>query len=272
MALSTLVLFFLFGLVFGSFGGMCVYRIPRDLPLGLFKKSRSFCPNCNKQVAWYDNIPVFSYLFLGGKCRRCKKPISIWYPLVELLVAVSFVFVAWMYKWNSSLPLPAQAVFFVDLYFFWSLVVMTFIDLEFRIIPDRFSLGNWGVALALVAFIYFKTGVLDVFAIVGGLVGFGAFFLIGFTYEKVTKVEGLGFGDVKLMGWLCTWLGLTGLPILLLAASLTGLMVGVIVMIKEKGNLKTAIPFGPFLALGAIIVWTLQKLDTFPALFNHLSS
>ena len=261
MSIEILIIIFLFGLIFGSFGGMAAYRIPRDLPLGLFKKSRSFCTKCKKKVAWYDNIPVFSYLFLGGKCRHCKKVISIRYPLIELLTGCAFVFVAIIYKWTPLSDLQTQVNFFFDIYFFWTLVVLTFVDLEFRIIPDRFSLGNWGIALFLAVFNWLKFDVPLTEALIGGAVGFGVFFSIGFAYEKLKGIEGLGFGDVKMMGWLGCWLGLTGLPVLVLVASITGLFVGIVVMIKERGNLKTAIPFGPFLAMGAVVVWTLKKLQ-----------
>lgn len=269
MSIEFLIVLFILGLLFGSLGGMMVYRIPRDLPLGLFKMSRSICPKCKKTIAWYDNIPVFSFLILGGKCRHCKKKISIKYPIVELLIALSFVFVGKIYDWSPQLDLQTQILFLVDLYFFWSLVVITFIDLEFRIIPDRFSLGNWAVALLAVIFCYFKFDTPFLNSVLGGIAGFGIFFGIAYFYERVKKVEGMGFGDVKMMGWLGTWLGLVAMPILLLAASLTGLAAGLIVMLKTKGDLKTAIPFGPFLAIGAIIVWTLLKLNTFP--FNNAS-
>lgn len=260
MTFEILLLLFIFGLLFGSFGGMAAYRIPRELPLGMKEKTRSFCTKCKSKIFWYDNIPVFSYLFLGGKCRKCKKEISIVYPLIEILVATSFVFVGWIYLWSPQADLYTQIMFFSDLYFFWTLVVLTFINLEFRIIPDRFSLGNWAIAVLIAVFNWFKFDAPLTDALLGGALGFGLFFSIGWFYEKLKKVEGLGFGDVKMMGWLGTWLGITGLPVLVLTASLTGLLVGVIVMIKEKGNLKTAIPFGPFLALGAVVVWTLKKL------------
>ncbi|MEZ4813897.1 MAG: prepilin peptidase [Bdellovibrionota bacterium] len=234
MTIEILFMLFIFGLLFGSFGGMAVYRIPRDIPLGMKVKTRSFCTQCKKKICWYDNIPVFSYIFLGGKCRKCKKPISIVYPLVELLVACSFVFVARIYMWSPASDLQTHVLFFGDLYFFWTLVVLTFIDLEFRIIPDRFSLGNWGVSAALVLFNWIKFDAPLTDALLGGLLGFGIFFSIGWFYEKIKGVEGLGFGDVKMMGWLGTWLGITGLPVLVLTASLTGLVVGVIVMIKER--------------------------------------
>jgi leader peptidase (prepilin peptidase)/N-methyltransferase len=258
---STLFLFFLSGLLFGSFGGMCAYRIPRDLPLGATKKRRSFCVRCKKKVAWYDNIPLLSYAVLRGKCRQCRKKISPQYPLIEFFVACSFAFVAKIYNWTPEMDLQSQIRFIFDLYFFWSLIVLTFIDIEFRIIPDRFSLGNWGLALLLVFFMYFKFDSSMSENLWGGAFGFGVFFLIGYSYEKIKKVEGLGFGDVKMMGWLGTWLGFNGMPLLILSASLLGLSVGLIVIVKEKGNLKTAIPFGPFLALGAVIVWTLQKMQ-----------
>ena len=260
MTLTIFFLFFLFGLLFGSFGGMCVYRIPREIPLGAIKKRRSFCVRCKKKVSWYDNIPLVSYLILKGKCRHCRKKISLQYPLVEFLVACSFVYVAKIYNWSPDLENQKQIYFFFDLYFFWSLVVLTFIDIEFRIIPDRFSIGNWILSLLLVVFMFLKFDSQLGEYIWGGIFGFGVFFLIGYTYEKLKKVEGLGFGDVKMMGWLGTWLGFTGMPLLILSGSVLGLSVGLLVILKEKGNLKTAIPFGPFLALGAVIVWTLQKM------------
>ena len=147
--MTTSILFFSFiiGLLFGSFGGMCVFRIPRELPLGIKKKRRSFCVRCKKKVAWYDNIPLLSYLILSGKCRHCRKKISLQYPLVELLVGIAFVFVAKIYSWSPDLELQKQIYIFFDLYFFWSLIVLNFIDIEFRIIPERFSLGNWSLAL-----------------------------------------------------------------------------------------------------------------------------
>ena len=264
VTLSIIFLLFVLGLLFGSFGGMSVYRIPRELPLGMVKKTRSFCPNCKKKISFYDNIPVFSYLFLLGKCRHCKKPISVKYPLVELCVAASFAFVCWAYQWSPELAWPEQLMFFTDMYFFWSLVVLTFIDMEFRIIPDRFSIGNWVLAVLVSVILFIARDVPLYDSLLGGAAGFGIFFLIGFFYEKVKGIEGLGFGDVKMVGWLGTWLVLAGVPILVLVASITGLAVGVYVMIKEKGNLKTAIPFGPFLTLGAIVVWILQRFRIFP--------
>ncbi len=126
---STLFLFFFVGLLFGSFGGMCVYRIPRELPLGATKKRRSFCVRCKKKVSWYDNIPLLSYFILGGKCRHCKKKISIQYPLVEFFVACAFTFIAKIYNWSPEINIQNQIYFFFDLYFFWTIIVLTFIDI-----------------------------------------------------------------------------------------------------------------------------------------------
>jgi leader peptidase (prepilin peptidase)/N-methyltransferase len=137
-------------------------------------------------------------------------------------------------------------------------VVLTAIDLEFRIIPDRFSLGNWGVAIAA-SLVWGIPGWSD--ALIGGAVGFGLFFSLSLFYEKVRKIEGLGMGDVKMMGWVGAWLGFLSVPLVILVASLTGLFAGVFVILSKKGDgMKTALPFGPFIALGAYVAWVLQSL------------
>jgi len=144
------------------------------------------------------------------------------------------------------------------LFFTLALVVTTFIDVEFRIIPDRFSLGCWPVAL-LAAYLWQQPPFLD--ALLGGLLGFGLFLGISWFYEKWRKIEGLGMGDVKMMGWLGSWVGVLGVSRVIFLASALGLLVGIYFMIKSKKGLKTAIPFGPFLAVAAYIVWALQILE-----------
>jgi leader peptidase (prepilin peptidase)/N-methyltransferase len=248
------------GLVFGSFANVLIHRIPREIPLGLFKNQRSACPQCGKRIAWYHNIPLFSYFQLKAKSACCKKPIAWRYPLVEFLClffsVLTFHFFLQSREWDLyNWHFYAQLLF--ELYFVYCLVVIIFIDLDFRIIPDRFSVGNWLVALVYV--FAFQESWVEF--LLGGVFGAGIFFLLAWGYEKWKGVEGLGMGDVKMMGWLGTWLGFSAVPLLVLLASASGLLVGLWAMRKSKDGLQTAIPFGPFLALGAYLAWLFQNLQ-----------
>ncbi len=232
------LLLFLFGLIWGSFLNVCIFRIPEEKSI-IWPRSR--CRHCNKNIVWYDTIPLISYLILLGKCRFCKKGISSQYPLVELLTAI---FIIITYRSFGLTSLFGVYYFFVSI-----LIVISFIDLRLRIIPDVLSLG--GIPLGLMCSLVFKTiPIKD--ALLGALIGFGVLFLISVIYEKITKREGMGGGDVKLFSMLGAFLGYKALLPVMLIASLSGLIVGVTVMIINRSNLKQAIPFGPFLALGAI--------------------
>lgn len=250
----------LLGAVCGSFVTVLVYRIPRDIPLGLTKKVRSECPTCKKQIPWYLNIPIFAYIFLGGKTACCKKKIGIQYFLIELITMLGFV--ATYYVLRHSVIVPLDDLYFKFelakmLLFVIALVATTFIDIEFRIIPDRFSLGGWVLAL-VAAFIWAKPEWQS--ALWGGLMGFGFFFGMSYFYEKVRKIDGLGMGDVKIMGWFGTWVGLEGFVYVILIASISGLLVGLFAMRGSQKGMKTAIPFGPFLVVGAYVTWVLESL------------
>ncbi len=248
------------GLIVGSFNSLMVYRIPREIPLGLFSHTRSFCPNCKKQIPIFRNIPVLGFFLGKGKCSSCKKPISKVYPTVEILTALSFLVTYYVLLHSASRPVE-ELEFFLELgknfIFNTTLIATIFIDLEFRIIPDRFSLGGWVMALLCSAL----WGVPPfLHSLAGGLMGFGIFFVMAWGYERLKKVEGLGFGDVKMMGWLGSWLGIFTVPFVILISSLTGLVAGLIAMRSSQDGLKTAIPFGPFLAIGAYVVWVLMNL------------
>lgn len=262
------VLIGIFGLLWGSFCNVMIYRIPREIPLGLFKNQRSACPHCQTTIKWYHNVPLFSYLWLRGKCHSCGKPISWQYPLVEFLCMISFLAVYFVHRnygghFYSSESWAYWADLIKNLYFFLSLIAVIFIDIEFRIIPDRFSLGNW--LIALVASVALGSPHwID--ALLGGLLGFGIFYLLAWFYERFRKMEGLGMGDVKMMGWLGAWLGFESVPIVVLGASLMGIAIGLIMMRKSKDGWQTALPFGPFLALSAGVAWFLAQMTGAPTL------
>jgi leader peptidase (prepilin peptidase)/N-methyltransferase len=253
LALSTVI-----GMVLGSFNTVVVYRIPRDIPLGLFSHQRSRCSSCNKVIPWWNNIPLVSYVVLRGKCSRCGASIPMKYFWVELSTTILVVATTWIHGSTSSLTGFAFVLETLKLLFFaLALVAIVFIDSEFRIIPDRFSLGTWIVAIAA-AGLWTEQGFLD--ALLGGFFGFGMFYGLSWAYEKIKGVEGLGFGDVKMMGWLGTWVGVSAVPFVVLFASVLGLLVGVVVMQRSKAGMQTAIPFGPFLALGGWLAWMLREL------------
>jgi leader peptidase (prepilin peptidase) / N-methyltransferase len=249
------------GLLLGSFGNAAIHRIPREIPLGLFSHTRSKCPKCESLIRAKHNIPILSYFLLGGRCADCREDISVRYPVVEFLSTLLFFGATFMFirvrgfSWGYD-ALGSELLFLgLQIYFLWSLLVVTYIDIDFRIIPDRFSLGNWGLAVA--AALYFDDPGLWP-GLFGGLLGFGMFFLLAWGYEKLKGVEGLGFGDVKMMGWLGTWLGLEWVPFIIFVASVSGLVVGLIQMRKSKEGLQSALPFGPFLAFATLVAWCLK--------------
>ncbi len=249
------------GLILGSFGNVAIHRIPREIPLGLTSHRQSRCPKCEAPIRPWHNIPLVSYFLLRGRCVDCREPIASRYPWVEAISAALFAAAAWVFIQNRGFSwgyeaLVGELVFLgVQLYFLWSLLVVTYIDIDFRIIPDRFSLGNWGLAVAA-CLIFREPEIWQ--GLAGGLLGFGMFYLLAWGYEKFKGIEGLGFGDVKMMGWLGTWLGFEWVPFMVLAASMTGLVVGLIHMRKSGEGFESALPFGPFLALAALLAWFLK--------------
>lgn len=254
------------GLLLGSFGAACAYRIPREIPLLGKGFNRSFCPHCEKQLGWKDNIPLFSFIFLKGRCRHCQKLISKQYPLIEFFMALGF----WLsFKVFASTSALEGWIWWAELlkvlYFTFSFVVVVFIDIEFRIIPDRFNFGGFILALAA-AFLWGEPSWLQ--SVIGAGVGFGSFYLLAWGYEKFKGIEGLGFGDVKMMAWLGAWLGIMRVPEMILYASVSGVLVGVILMLKSRQGFQTALPFGPFLALSAYVVWILAQIMPEFSLFS----
>ena len=232
-------LVFMFGMCIGSFLNVCIYRLPSSM--SIINPSRSFCPQCNSAIQFYDNIPVFSYLWLKGRCRNCKASISLRYPLVELMTGILAIAILFMF----GLTLEG-VVYFA---FISSLLVITFIDIDHKIIPDIISLPGIPIGLAasfVLPDITFKS------SLIGLLVGGGSLLLVAWTYSLITHKEGMGGGDIKLLGMIGTFIGWKGVIFTIFAASLAGTLVGIIVMLLKGKNLKFAIPFGPFLSIGAM--------------------
>jgi len=246
-----------FGLVLGSFLNVSIYRIPRDLSLWT---PRSFCPECGKQIAWYDNVPLLSYFVLSGRCRNCETTIRIRYPIVELTTAILFAAVAVRYGWTL--------VALKWMMFEAMMVVLFWTDLEEQILPDELTLGGTAVGLILAIFVRVP-GTLGAIlvpgwpgvarsllnAALGAVFLAGPIWLIGVGYAWLRKREGLGFGDVKLLVLFGVFLGLGNGLFALLLGTVAGSVVGSIYVIATRKKFsETALPFGSFLCAGAAIV------------------
>jgi leader peptidase (prepilin peptidase) / N-methyltransferase len=242
------IVVFLFGAIIGSFLTVCIARIPKRQSIAM---PASHCPMCRTPIRWYDNLPLLSYLRLKGRCRSCGERISPRYFFVELLTAA--LAVALLLRFDLS---PA---FFIYLVFTAALVAVSFIDLELQIIPDVISLP--GIAAGLLASLLnypwprghlaLPPAPLD--SLLGILAGGGFLFLVAWVYERLTGIEGMGGGDIKLLAMIGAFLGWPGVPLSLFFASLAGSLIGLSLMIATRSGLRLKIPFGPFLCLGALI-------------------
>jgi leader peptidase (prepilin peptidase)/N-methyltransferase len=237
MSLLTPITLFIFGAIIGSFANVCILRIPAEQSIAF---PGSHCPKCKKPVAWYDNVPLVSWIVLRGRCRACDAPISFRYFVVELLTAVAAVAI------YARVGLGFE--WFVLFAFVAALIVITFIDLDHRIIPDVISLP--GVVIGFLLSLRGEPGPIS--SGIGILVGGGLLLAVAWGYYAATGREGMGGGDIKLLGMIGAFLGWRSVPFTMLLSSLTGSIVGVSLMWWTGSDTKYAIPFGPFLALGAI--------------------
>ena len=237
MAYLTPIIVFVFGAVIGSFLNVCIYRIPRNRSI---VKPGSFCPGCEKPVRFYDNIPVVSYILLRGKCRQCAAKISIRYPFVELLTAILFLML--YRRWGLGHEM------FIEMIFISLLIVIAFIDYDFQIIPDVLSIGGLVLGL-LISFVRHGFGFMD--ALYGVLLGGGVLFVIAYGYQLITRREGMGGGDIKLLAAIGAFTGIKGVLFSLIGGSVLGTIVGIPLMLIKKENMRYAVPFGPFLSIAA---------------------
>jgi leader peptidase (prepilin peptidase)/N-methyltransferase len=237
----TLILFgfvFSFGLCVGSFLNVCIYRIPASKSI---VHPRSMCPQCGHPIRAYDNIPLLSYLWLKAKCRDCGAPVSLRYPVVEFLGGLFAV--------ASFLKFGLSTGALIVYAFITVLLVITFIDIDHQIIPDVITLP--GIPLGFAAsFAMPSTTWTD--SLIGIAVGGGSLLLVAWGYQLLTRKEGMGGGDIKLLAMIGAVVGWKGVLFTIFVASAVGTLSGLAVMIRRRKNMKLAIPFGPFLAIGAI--------------------
>jgi leader peptidase (prepilin peptidase)/N-methyltransferase len=245
---SLLVMAGLFGLVIGSFLNVCIHRLPLHQSV-VHPPSR--CPRCGRTLSWFDNIPVVSWLVLRGRCRQCAEPISARYPLIELVTAILFVVIAWL---SPPGPLLASRLVFGS-----ALVVLFMIDLEHQILPNVITLP--GIVIGLALSFFAPPGPID--ALIGAALGAGVLYAIAAGYYFLRKEEGMGMGDVKMLAMIGAFLGWQAVLLTLILSSFSGAVVGIALLATSRGNMRYALPFGTFLAMGALIA-----MLTGDAIFN----
>ena len=228
-----------FGAIVGSFLNVVILRLPQEGGSIVFPASH--CPRCKTPLSWYENIPIISYIFLRGKCKHCNNNISLQYPVVELLMA--FLSGAVFYKFGLSITACGYFLFCA------ALVVIIWIDIHHQIIPDIISLPGIFVGFF---FSFVNSQVTWQSSLIGLLVGGGILYSIALLYFVLRKQEGMGGGDIKLLAMIGAFLGWQSLLFVIFFSSLTGTIVGLTAMAKQKKGGATRIPFGPFLSVAAL--------------------
>lgn len=235
---GILTFLFLLGSLLGSFANVVIYRLPKDESV---VTPRSHCQSCKKMIPWYDNIPIASWILRRGRCRFCGAKFSIRYPFVEFLTgflfATMFMFDGW--SWNLL----------EHLLFIWALVVCTFIDFDHMILPDEFTLSGIVIGLLGAALNPDRSFWESLF---GVLLGGGFLWFMAWLYFTLTKVDGMGGGDIKLLAWIGAVLGVRSVPYVIVVSAVLGSVIGIAITWKQKEGLKSVIPYGPYLALAAI--------------------
>lgn len=234
---AAVLLLAMLGLIVGSFLNVCIYRLPRGQSVN-WPGSR--CTSCLRAIAWYENVPVVSWLALRGRCRNCGERIAVMYPIVELITGALFVAGYFIYGWT---PLLA-----VRLAFACAMVVLFVIDLQHHILPNVITVP--GIVIGFVLSLFLPPGWQS--SLIGLIAGGGVLFAIAEAYYRLRGIEGLGMGDVKMLSMIGAFLGWKLVLVTLVLASFAGSVIGIGVIASGRGGMKAALPFGTFLAVGAL--------------------
>jgi len=231
------------GGLWGSFANVCIHRLPKEQNV---VSGRSHCPKCKKKIFWYDNIPLLSYFLLNGKCRKCKKKISIQYILVEFISIFLFVNIYYLY----GISLTSILLMILGL----SFIIIFFIDLKHFIIPNLITFPMMALGFAK----SFDPNLNSIFpnyinSLIGGIFGYGIIWLIIFFYKQIRNKEGMGLGDAKLFAVIGFWFGWISLPFIIFLSSAIALISVVPDLLKNSKKLSSQIPFGPYIILGTIV-------------------
>ena len=238
------IIVFILGSIWGSFSNVCIHRLPDNKSVS---RGRSYCPSCKKQIRWYDNIPIFSYVFLKAKCRDCSAKINVKYLLVELICALSFVWFFYLF----GLSLTTLLFFILSIFF----IIIFFIDLKHFIIPNELTFPLMAIGL-LKSFDpnlnqYLFPNFLN--SLIGGVAGYIIIWMIIFIYKRLRNKEGMGLGDAKLLSAIGFWFGWISIPFILFFSSFIALVLAIPSLMNKSKNLSSQIPFGPYLILGCVL-------------------
>ena len=237
------------GGLWGSFANVCIYRLPLDKGV---VSGRSYCPKCKKQITWKDNIPIISYFLLNGKCRKCKKPISSQYALVEFLSILFFIIIYFLY----GITLTTLLLMVLSL----SFIIIFFIDLKHFIIPNQITFSM----MALGFLKSFDPNLNSLFpnyinSLIGGLLGYGIIWSIIYFYKQFRKKEGMGLGDAKLFAVVGFWFGWLAIPFIIFLSSIIALLSVVPSLLKNSKTMSSQIPFGPYIIIGTLVYLIFQS-------------
>ncbi|MFL2896376.1 MAG: prepilin peptidase [Candidatus Pelagibacter sp.] len=246
-----IALVIILGALWGSFANVCIFRLPKEKGV---VSGRSYCPKCKKKIVWYDNIPIISFFLLGGKCRKCKKSISIQYVIVEAINIVSFITIYYFF----GISIITVLLMMLSI----SFLIIFFIDLEHFIIPNVLTFP-----MMIVGFLKsFDPNLPFLFpnyinSLIGGLFGYGVIWSIINFYKQIRKKEGMGLGDAKLLAVVGFWFGWISIPFVLFLSSVLALLWVAPDLIKKSKKLTSQIPFGPYIILASILFFiSKQKL------------
>ena len=246
-----IALVIILGALWGSFANVCIFRLPKEKGV---VSGRSYCPKCKKKIVWYDNIPIISFFLLGGKCRKCKKSISIQYVIVEAINIVSFITIYYFF----GISIITVLLMMLSI----SFLIIFFIDLEHFIIPNVLTFP-----MMIVGFLKsFDPNLPFLFpnyinSLIGGLFGYGVIWSIIYFYKQLRKKEGMGLGDAKLLAVVGFWFGWISIPFVLFLSSVLALLWVAPDLIKKSKKLTSQIPFGPYIILASILFFvSKQKL------------
>ena len=246
-----IALVIILGALWGSFANVCIFRLPKEKGV---VSGRSYCPKCKKKIVWYDNIPIISFFLLGGKCRKCKKSISIQYVIVESINIVSFITIYYFF----GISIITVLLMMLSI----SFLIIFFIDLEHFIIPNVLTFP-----MMIVGFLKsFDPNLPYLFpnyinSLIGGLFGYGVIWSIIYFYKQLRKKEGMGLGDAKLLAVVGFWFGWISIPFVLFLSSVLALLWVAPDLIKKSKKLTSQIPFGPYIILASILFFiSKQKL------------
>lgn len=253
------------GLLVGSFLNVVIYRLPvmmekewtsecrlilelddspQEQPTFNLAQPNSHCPNCKHEIKPWQNIPVFSYAWLKGKCGNCSTPISLRYPLIEALTGLMSGIIVWQLGFT---PLALAGLFFT-----WALISLTMIDADTKLLPDQITLPLLWLGL-LINLLGFNVDLQS--AVLGAIFGYLSLWSVYWAFKLLTGKEGMGYGDFKLLAALGAWMGWQALPVIILLSSLVGAILGILILTLNKQGKDTALPFGPYLAAAGWITF-----------------